>query len=43
MGIGIKFDLNWDCITQRYMENNTVALRIFLGVYVCCYIVGFTL
>ena len=29
MGIGIKFELNWDSITRLYMENNTVALRIF--------------
>ena len=26
MGIGIKFELNRECITLRYMENNTVAL-----------------
>ena len=29
MGIGINFELNWDCITLRYMENNTQALRVF--------------
>ena len=29
MGIGINFELNWDCITQCYTGNNTVALRIF--------------
>ena len=34
-GIGINLKLNWDCITLQYMENNTVALRIFFGVYVC--------
>ena len=37
MGIGINFELNWDCITLRYMENNTVALRIILGVYIINY------
>ena len=31
MGVGINFELNWDCVTLRYTENNTVAL-IFLGV-----------
>ena len=25
MGIDIKFELNWDSITRRYMENNTVV------------------
>ena len=33
MGIGIKFKLNWDCITLPYIENNTVALRIFEEYY----------
>ena len=29
MGICINFEWNWLGITLRYMENNTVALRIF--------------
>ena len=29
MGVRIKFELNWDCITRRYMENNTLDLRNF--------------
>ena len=28
MGIGIKFELNWECITLRYMENNTFLRSI---------------
>ena len=27
--MGVAFELNWDCITRRYMENNTVGLRNF--------------
>ena len=28
-GWALKFELNWECITLRYKENNTVAHRIF--------------
>ena len=35
MWICIKFQLNWDSITRRYMENNTVALRFFEEYIIC--------
>ena len=34
LGSAIKFWLSIGCFTQEYMENITVALRFFWGVYV---------
>ena len=34
MGTGITFELNWDCIATRHMENNTVALDILRSIYI---------
>ena len=28
-GRALKFELNWECITLRYKENDTLALRSF--------------